>query len=61
MTGHRSAHGERRQLDEALDEPMGNHNGMTRRAARLGRSAEEDRLSAEPHGGTAMAGGVGAV
>jgi hypothetical protein len=32
------AHGERRQLDEALDEPMGNHNGMTRRAARLGRS-----------------------
>src|ERR1035437_9790790 len=29
-----SAHGERRQLDEALDEPMGNHNGMTRRAAR---------------------------
>jgi hypothetical protein len=34
----RSAHGERRQLDEALDEPMGNHNGMTRRAARLGRS-----------------------
>jgi hypothetical protein len=31
-----SAHGERRQLDEALDEPVGNHNGMTRRAARLG-------------------------
>jgi hypothetical protein len=25
-----SAHGERRQLDEALDEPMGNHNGMIR-------------------------------
>jgi hypothetical protein len=38
MPGSRSAHGERRQLDEALDEPMGNHNGMTRRAARLGRS-----------------------
>jgi hypothetical protein len=37
-----SAHGERRQLDEALkealDEPMGNHNGMGRCAARLGRS-----------------------
>ena len=38
ITASRCAHGERRQLDEALDEAMGNHNGMTRRAARLGRS-----------------------